>query len=235
MGNDGAPQKEKILAERFKTQMCRNWERKGVCPYDNKCMFAHGEKDLRTPEANVRDGLFTEESIEAFRRAQRLLKKRASQREAVEKQATTIAEKSCAMPADTNPAEASPFDVPVCSALGGAMPVQSPPVLDISPATSLHRVPTMVGMTRSQRSITATSSSSAASSVGAEDGFGAEDSGTACVGAPLSCDTYFLAATNVHKTLETATTRPLPTAVARFYRHNPYVWAGRTMVRVWQN
>lgn len=71
--------KDKILAERFKTQMCRNYEKKGSCPYENKCMFAHGEADLRTPEMNVRDGLFTEESIEAFRRAQRLLKKRAAQ------------------------------------------------------------------------------------------------------------------------------------------------------------
>eukprot|EP00743_Colponemidia_sp_Colp-15_P009220 GILK01010067.1.p1 GENE.GILK01010067.1~~GILK01010067.1.p1 ORF type:complete len:261 (+),score=8.76 GILK01010067.1:30-785(+) len=71
--------KDKILAERFKTQMCRNYERKGSCPYENKCMFAHGDADVRTPEMNVRDGLFTEEAIEAFRRAQRLLRKRANQ------------------------------------------------------------------------------------------------------------------------------------------------------------
>lgn len=77
---DSAPiVKEKILAERFKTQMCRNYERKGSCPYENKCMFAHGDDDVRTPEMNVRDGLFTEEAIEAYRRAQRLLRKRANQ------------------------------------------------------------------------------------------------------------------------------------------------------------
>lgn len=42
-------------------------------------MFAHGDDDVRTPEMNVRDGLFTEEAIEAYRRAQRLLRKRANQ------------------------------------------------------------------------------------------------------------------------------------------------------------
>lgn len=86
-----AQRKDKILAERFKTQMCRNYEKKGSCPYENKCMFAHGDADLRTPEMNVRDGLFTEESIEAFRRAQRLLKKRANQAARQQQQAAAAA------------------------------------------------------------------------------------------------------------------------------------------------
>ena len=95
--------KDKILAERFKTQMCRNYEKKGSCPYENKCMFAHGEADLRTPEMNVRDGLFTEESIEAFRRAQRLLKKRAAQAARQQQQQQQIASAEATKAAEQQP------------------------------------------------------------------------------------------------------------------------------------
>jgi hypothetical protein len=26
--------------------MCKNWKEKGVCKYGEKCLFAHGEKEL---------------------------------------------------------------------------------------------------------------------------------------------------------------------------------------------
>ena len=114
--------KDKILAERFKTQMCRNYEKKGSCPYENKCMFAHGEADLRTPEMNVRDGLFTEESIEAFRRAQRLLKKRAAQAARQAAAAAAEAEKvACEAPTPANtPVEASLMSAGASSSTGAS-------------------------------------------------------------------------------------------------------------------
>jgi hypothetical protein len=55
-----------ILAERFKTKMCQNYEREGFCPYEARCMFAHGEHELRTKEMNYRDNLVTEEAIKEF-------------------------------------------------------------------------------------------------------------------------------------------------------------------------
>jgi len=57
-----------IMAERYKTKMCRNYLATGACPYETRCMFAHGEHELRTPEMNLRDGLITEEAIKAYQR-----------------------------------------------------------------------------------------------------------------------------------------------------------------------
>jgi hypothetical protein len=57
-----------LLAERFKTKMCRSYERTGSCPYVHRCMFAHGDHELRTPEMNLVDGLVTEEAIKEFKR-----------------------------------------------------------------------------------------------------------------------------------------------------------------------
>ena len=34
-------------AEKFKTEMCRNWQLTGTCRYGDKCQFAHGLEDLR--------------------------------------------------------------------------------------------------------------------------------------------------------------------------------------------
>lgn len=67
-------ERKAVLADRYKTRMCRNYEETGRCPYENKCMFAHGEAELRTTEMNLEDGLVTEEAIKAFQR-QQLLKK----------------------------------------------------------------------------------------------------------------------------------------------------------------
>ena len=32
--------------QRLKFEMCKNWREKGVCKYGDKCLFAHGEKEL---------------------------------------------------------------------------------------------------------------------------------------------------------------------------------------------
>lgn len=63
---------DKTLAERFRTKLCRNFVATGVCPYDTRCMFAHGEALLRTKEDNLRDGLTSEEAIKYFKREEML-------------------------------------------------------------------------------------------------------------------------------------------------------------------
>jgi hypothetical protein len=55
-----------ILAERFKTRSCENFKRHGECSFAHRCMFAHGEEDLRTTEMNIRSGLTTEKAIKTF-------------------------------------------------------------------------------------------------------------------------------------------------------------------------
>ena len=91
-----------VLADRFRTQMCRNYlERRhtvgssaandighmcprlpqtaasalaaeqALCPYESRCLFAHGEHQLRTAQQNIADGLTTEEAIVAFKQRER--------------------------------------------------------------------------------------------------------------------------------------------------------------------
>jgi hypothetical protein len=55
-----------ILAERFKTRSCENFKRHGECSFTHRCIFAHGEEDLRTTEKNIRGGLTTEKAIKTF-------------------------------------------------------------------------------------------------------------------------------------------------------------------------
>mmetsp|Transcript_19933 Transcript_19933/g.34297 ORF Transcript_19933/g.34297 Transcript_19933/m.34297 type:complete len:273 (-) Transcript_19933:493-1311(-) len=38
---------------RHKTELCRNWEEKRICPYGIKCLFAHGVDELRNVKRNV--------------------------------------------------------------------------------------------------------------------------------------------------------------------------------------
>eukprot|EP00796_Vickermania_ingenoplastis_P005545 gene5545-4000_t len=56
-----------VQADRYKTRLCDKFMATGFCPYEVRCMFAHGESELRTAEDNIRDGLVTEEAIRAFR------------------------------------------------------------------------------------------------------------------------------------------------------------------------
>lgn len=62
------PHEEKIIqANRYKTKLCRSYVATGECPYEVRCMFAHGKDEIRTCEENLQDGLVTEEAIKAFR------------------------------------------------------------------------------------------------------------------------------------------------------------------------
>eukprot|EP00742_Colponemidia_sp_Colp-10_P017127 GILJ01019674.1.p1 GENE.GILJ01019674.1~~GILJ01019674.1.p1 ORF type:complete len:554 (+),score=78.43 GILJ01019674.1:431-2092(+) len=55
------------IIHKFKTKLCGNMETHGTCPYRGRCMFAHGSKELRTPEENLRDSLTSEAAIETFK------------------------------------------------------------------------------------------------------------------------------------------------------------------------
>ena len=34
------------VIRRLKYEMCKNWREKGICKYGDKCLFAHGDKEL---------------------------------------------------------------------------------------------------------------------------------------------------------------------------------------------
>lgn len=57
-----------IVARRFRTRVCQIFMDDGVCPYDEQCIFAYGEHELRTPKQNVADGITSRNGIYAFRR-----------------------------------------------------------------------------------------------------------------------------------------------------------------------
>ena len=54
---DKVEARKRLFATRFKTEMCRTYSAEGACPYEGRCMFAHGACDLRTEAMNERDGL----------------------------------------------------------------------------------------------------------------------------------------------------------------------------------
>ena len=76
--NSAAAAERHVLAERYKTKMCRNYLQTGECPYETRCMFAHGDHEFRTCEMNIRDGLVTEEAIKAFQRVLNLRNRQAA-------------------------------------------------------------------------------------------------------------------------------------------------------------
>ena len=36
-----------VLSRRYKTELCSNFVDKGICKYGKRCLFAHGEGELR--------------------------------------------------------------------------------------------------------------------------------------------------------------------------------------------
>jgi hypothetical protein len=38
---------------RFKTRMCRWWQREGSCPHGLRCAYAHGEEELKAMRARA--------------------------------------------------------------------------------------------------------------------------------------------------------------------------------------
>jgi hypothetical protein len=57
-----------LIAERFKTRLCKTFRKTGQCEFLARCMFAHGKEDLRTTEANVADGLVSEIAVKNWQR-----------------------------------------------------------------------------------------------------------------------------------------------------------------------
>mmetsp|Transcript_13726 Transcript_13726/g.28232 ORF Transcript_13726/g.28232 Transcript_13726/m.28232 type:complete len:386 (+) Transcript_13726:249-1406(+) len=52
-GSDARKKKSGRNDPFFKTRMCKNWEQAGACPFGERCNFAHGAADLRSPDAAV--------------------------------------------------------------------------------------------------------------------------------------------------------------------------------------
>jgi hypothetical protein len=81
----GVDEKAMIVAERFRTRMCRHVEAGGACPYTNHCMFAHTTDQLRTVDANMADNITSEDAVRDFqhrelvhaRKARRVARRRA--------------------------------------------------------------------------------------------------------------------------------------------------------------
>jgi hypothetical protein len=83
-----------IHAQRFKTMLCRGFESKGLCPYGSRCMFAHGNHELRSEAMNIRDNLISEEAVRAFQKAFRRRHRRSAR--LVRKHAADAAAKASA-------------------------------------------------------------------------------------------------------------------------------------------
>ncbi len=72
MAEEPEQQQSSVIAARFRTKLCRTFEEKGFCPYEEKCMFAHGEIQRRTTDQNLQDGIVTTDAIAAFQERERL-------------------------------------------------------------------------------------------------------------------------------------------------------------------
>jgi hypothetical protein len=62
------PSNAGLIVERFKTQLCRSYMDGASCAYGYRCMFAHGERELRTVDQNVADHVVDQEAIRDYRR-----------------------------------------------------------------------------------------------------------------------------------------------------------------------
>jgi len=73
-----------VLAERYKTKLCKTFMDTGACIYEHRCMFAHGEFDLRTKEMNIRDGLVRSDALKMFQKGMQLALKAAAENRPIE-------------------------------------------------------------------------------------------------------------------------------------------------------
>ena len=42
-----------VLSRRYKTELCSNFVDKGICKYGKRCLFAHGEAELRDGDGAI--------------------------------------------------------------------------------------------------------------------------------------------------------------------------------------
>jgi hypothetical protein len=123
-----------ILAERFKTKMCQNHTKTGVCPYEARCMFAHGDADLRTKEMNLQDNLVTEDAIKAFQRARALAERGGST-----ERRTRSRRSGCGTNTATSPSATGPLSPPSSPAVTDSAASPLPMLVSAEPKIAALR------------------------------------------------------------------------------------------------
>lgn len=58
---------EYIKDPKFKTEMCKNWEKSSSCPYNNKCRFAHGKEELMAKEVETNPNYRIKDCLSFFK------------------------------------------------------------------------------------------------------------------------------------------------------------------------
>ncbi len=60
-------ERQRLYAVQFRTILCENHDGpRGRCLFGRKCTFAHGKKQLRTPELNEAEGIINDKAIRTF-------------------------------------------------------------------------------------------------------------------------------------------------------------------------
>ncbi len=58
---------EHIKDPKYKTEMCKNWEKFRSCPYNNKCRFAHGKEELMSKEEESNPNFRAKDCLNFFK------------------------------------------------------------------------------------------------------------------------------------------------------------------------
>lgn len=58
---------EHIRDPKYKTEICKNWEKSGSCPYNNKCRFAHGKDELMNKEIEANPNYRARDCLNFFK------------------------------------------------------------------------------------------------------------------------------------------------------------------------
>lgn len=58
---------EHLKDPKYKTEMCKNWEKYSTCPYNNKCRFAHGKEELMVKEAEANPNYRAKDCLNFFK------------------------------------------------------------------------------------------------------------------------------------------------------------------------
>lgn len=64
-------ERQRLFALRFRTEQCRTFVESGECRYRDRCMFAHGENELRTQTMNEADDLTSDKAVRVWIRDRR--------------------------------------------------------------------------------------------------------------------------------------------------------------------
>jgi len=64
-------ERQRLFALRFRTEYCRTFMCTGECRYRDKCMFAHGDSEMRTEAQNEADELVSDKAVRIWIRDKR--------------------------------------------------------------------------------------------------------------------------------------------------------------------